>query len=118
MDFFIKKYYNRITKVLLISFLFVTILSAFHFHNYNLLGKELIKQQNTTEKSDLLINIDLRLVCTVLFNYTKLHLINYSDLSQKSFSRDFRNINYTLSDTFLLLSASKHSYKLRAPPSI
>lgn len=117
MDFFIKKYNKGIAQLLLISFLFVTIISVFHFHHFDFLGNLLIKTQNTSEKSDQILNDDLQVVCTVQFNYTKLHLINFLDLSQKIFSRDFKGLNYTLSDNYHLLSANSHSYNLRAPPS-
>jgi|AP12_2_1047962.scaffolds.fasta_scaffold08663_2 hypothetical protein len=117
MDSLINKYNKGITQLILISFLFVTIVSIFHFHHFDFLGNQLVNRLNTTEKSDQFLNDDLQVVCTVQFNYTKLHLINFSDLSHKNFTRDFQGLNYTQSEYYLLLSAGNHSYNLRAPPS-
>jgi hypothetical protein len=118
MRFFIKTYRQHIARFILISFSFVTILSVFHYHNFDLFGENSVKKQNKAEDSSQLLTADLQIVCTVQFNYTKLHSINFSDLSQKSFSSDVQDLDYTSPEIFHLLSTSKHSHNLRAPPSL
>jgi hypothetical protein len=118
MRIFIKTYHRQTAKLILISFSFVTILSVFHYHNYELLGEISVNRQNQTENSSQLINDDLQIVCTIQFNYTKLHSINFSDLSQKSISIDIPELNYYSPEIYYLLSANKLSHHLRAPPSI
>jgi hypothetical protein len=118
MRFFVKTYHQHIAKLILISFSLVTILSVFHYHNYDLLGEKCVKHQNQAENSSQLFNDDLQIVCTVQFNYTKLHSINFSDLSQKSVSSDIQQLNYTSPEIYYLLSTNRLSHHLRAPPSL
>ena len=118
MKYSIKKYYESIAKLILISFLFVTILTVFHYHHYNLLGQQSVKQQNQAENNTKFFNDNLQAVCTVLFNYTKLHSVNYSDISYKTFSSNFQGLNYKVSENYYLPSTSKRSHNLRAPPSL
>jgi uncharacterized protein YkuJ len=75
-------------------------------------------QQNQAENNARLFNDDLEIVCTVQFNYTKLHSINFSELSHKSFTGDFQDLNYISPEIFYLLSANKLTHHLRAPPSL
>jgi hypothetical protein len=118
MRYYVKTYHQQIAKIILNSFLFVTILSVFHYHNYELLGEISVNRQNQTENSSQLIKDDLQIVCTIQFNYTKLHSINFSDLSQKSISIDIQELNYYSPEIFYLLSANKLPQNLRAPPSL
>ena len=118
MRFFIKTYRQHIAKLVLISFSFVTTLSVFHYHNYDLFGEKSVNQQNQTKNSSQLFNDNLQIVCTIHFNYTKLHSINFTDLSQKSFSIDIQEINYNSPEIYYLLSSNKLSHNLRAPPSL
>jgi hypothetical protein len=118
MRYLAKTYYQHIVRVVLISFSLVTILSVFHYHNYELLGESLVSQHNQSDANSLLLNDDLQIVCTVQFNYTKLHSINFSDLSQKVISSEVRESNYHSPEIYYLLTADKLSHNLRAPPSL
>jgi hypothetical protein len=96
MRYYVKTYHQHITKIILISFLFVTILSVFHYHNYELLGEISVNRQNQTENSSQLIKDDLQIVCTI----------------------DIQELNYYSPEIFYLLSANKLPQNLRAPPSL
>jgi uncharacterized protein YkuJ len=118
MKIIVKKYTENVAGLILIAYLSVLLLSILHYHQYDLLGPQSVKKQKQTETSKLFFNDELRVVCTVQLSYTKLNSINFSDLSHKSSSGDFQDLNYISSEIFHLLSTNKLSHNLRAPPSL
>ena len=117
MRFSVKTYHQHIARVILIAFSLVIILNAFHYHNYELLGESSVSQQNQANNSSQLLSDDLQIICTVQFNYTKLHSINFSDLFQKLTSSDNQESSYLSPEKYSLHSTNKLSHYLRAPPN-
>ena len=109
------KYKGRIASLVLLSYLFISILTLFHYHQYNFNLPNTLSESSTSNLN-LQYSIHSGLECVVYKNFNSLQLVNLSlHLHSKI---DVTHVqDFLINESFGIVASHVFpAIKLRAPP--